>query len=253
MSATEKPAASATGAAPTEAEKAALADELLAAMAEIESLSAEPKRGPSDAGESRNTVSSTVTGADGAPAEPATPSDASEPSPATGAASGVKGLRFKVGAKAASGTPAVHDAATREAPAPAVESTDPPRAEESDDDLVTPGVAPTVPVLKRAYRWLDGGLELISWPLLRAGSTMRRVVGAVSLTTIAVTLAASLVLPLFMPYRDAVTFLRDKREKLERELQAEKSAATAGEAASHASEAHEDDAEPESPGGHGGH
>lgn len=74
----------------------------------------------------------------------------------------------------------------------------------------------TARLCRRAYRATDAVLELLNRPFFWLSADARKLVGSVSLATIAVALSAWLLLPLILPNRDAVSFLAARRAAMSR-------------------------------------
>jgi hypothetical protein len=72
-------------------------------------------------------------------------------------------------------------------------------------------VAPRLSLAKRVYRLADALIERANRPFAFLPPQVRNALGAAALTTIGMSLAALLVLPVLMPNRDALTFLEQLR------------------------------------------
>lgn len=64
--------------------------------------------------------------------------------------------------------------------------------------------------LARLYFWTDTALALIDRPVRRFNEPTRKMIGWVSAATLLVALLAALVLPAVFPQRTAITFLQEK-------------------------------------------
>lgn len=177
-----------------------LEDELLSAMAEIESMKP---------------------GAE--PAQPAiTEPNPVEPGSDKPAEAAPKGLKFKIGKKG-DGKPGEKTAKSRAAARP-------PAAESATPIEQITGALPYVSVFKRSVRGIDAMLEFAAAPMTILPPSVRKMVGILSIVTIAVSVGSATLLPLVLPYRDAVTFLSQRRSAMEAELHAHAAGETAGEA-----------------------
>ena len=77
-----------------------------------------------------------------------------------------------------------------------------------------PIARPVAPLGKRLSRAVDNGLDTINQPFERIDRRTRTLVGYVAATTLAISILATILMPLVMPHRDAIVFLQEKRAAL---------------------------------------
>lgn len=203
-------------------------NELETALAEIEQMSeadaedipsldepGEASSADTDASQQQEAVESEAgapTGAaeSGAPAEEkpeeadSSPEDdaaatADDSSPEADAKPVEKEVRFAIGKKKAA--------------AQAAEYTPP--AERGDGESGQGGAPPIPDLQKRLLRMLDGVLDTVNHPLAGLSESTRKLVGLAALVTLVVSLSAMFILPSMLPRRDAISFLQEKRAKLD--------------------------------------
>ena len=194
-----EPASAASPPSPAPASDGAvlsLEDELLSAMSEIETMQS-------------------------APASAAAAAPPAEAESSAGEKPAAKGLKLKIGKKdgtaatvtAGEGKSAAKPAGKPGGPAAGVEAA---HAWGLSDAEIDAGKMPRISVFKQVVRFLDAVLEWAAWPLLRAGPRVRGLVGSLSATTIIVSVGAIYLLPVILPYRDALSFLADRRAALDK-------------------------------------
>ncbi len=213
-------------------------DALEAAWAEVEAVQAEAAgekpATQAHAGDTANAQRGSGEGS--APADASAPADGSDTpaatseTPAAGSKRGGKrGMRFVVRKKGASDgaskapskpdetTPAEGLAtqartgqkqAAAKADAPAARASQSPKPARPAQP---PPFIPRVPWWKRLLRALDDLLDVINRPFAGLRPEVRSLIGAVSATTIVVSLTCAWLIPTLMPHRDAITFLEQAR------------------------------------------
>lgn len=170
-------------------------DELAAALAEVEQISADPKAKPSrrDA-ESPDTPGQPATIEGASKTDSTAADDASKKKAA--ATRPKRKSRFKIGKK-----PPNEDVAEYRPP-----------DERGDAESVA---LPVTSLGKRIYRAVDQGLDTINRPFEWMEERTRTLVGWVALTTLIVSFLAVVLMPLILPHRDAIVFLEEKLVKLD--------------------------------------
>jgi hypothetical protein len=118
------------------------------------------------------------------------------------------------------------DAAVRTEPTRPGDTLGKSRSGESRADPESPGKAhgaeaargallPITSVLKCVRRGIDRALDRINQPFAALDDQKRALVGWAAITTLIVSLLAMLLIPKILPQRDAITFLQEKRARLD--------------------------------------
>jgi|GEM_PF-6832017 len=152
-------------------------DDLAAALAEVEQISAAPKSAPDQKKTDGKSDSTRAPAADGAVGEAASSDVAKAPG---------KSKRFKMGRQKESGK---EDA-------------------EKDQDVTSPSAPPGK---HRLYAKLEQCLDTINRPLEAVSERTRNLIGVASLVTIVVSILVIFLMPILYPHRDAVLFLHEQR------------------------------------------
>ncbi len=216
--------------------------ELNAALAELDSLPPEelaaipdldgPPPVAKDAApappESKPVFTTDLPAEEQAAASPPATSQTAPPDASAAANANPRKLRFPINKK----TPAAAAAAPAESPASAPASSAPPAIDEpkSAEGAEAPveslealaALAPAAPAAaaagmtwsKRLYRASDWALEMVNRPTAWIPDAMRQTIGALALTTLAVSLLSVVLMPYLLPHWDAVDLLSAKVERL---------------------------------------
>jgi hypothetical protein len=84
------------------------------------------------------------------------------------------------------------------------------------------------PLARQVYRTADAALDLVNRPFSWLTGEARNMLGWWALATMAVALSSWLLLPVLLPNRDALTFLKEKRTAIDRSPAAEVAPAGGG-------------------------
>ena len=73
---------------------------------------------------------------------------------------------------------------------------------------------PTPPTLKRVFRFVDAALDVVNRPVRNMEEGRRGILGAAAVTTVIVSVAAMVLLPILFPRRTPITSLRERYDRL---------------------------------------
>ncbi|MBI5864341.1 MAG: hypothetical protein HZB38_07525 [Planctomycetes bacterium] len=97
-----------------------------------------------------------------------------------------------------------------EIPVPPPAAVPPPDVSQAAEIVVAPAIGPVLRLCKAVVRAVEFGLDYVHRPIAARVPAALPLLGTLSLTTIAVSVAAMIGLPILLPARDAITYLDER-------------------------------------------